>query len=137
LGKPIIMGRKTFESIGRPRPSRAKSVISRNEEFSAPGVEVVTTIERAFELARGRARRADQSEIMVIGGASIYSQAIPLAGRLYLTQVHGEYEGDTYLPAIDWSQWEEVSRDSHLGRGDSPAYSFVVYNRRNKSPQNV
>ncbi|MFT4823520.1 MAG: dihydrofolate reductase [Halioglobus sp.] len=130
MGKPIVMGRKTHESIGRALPGRPNIVISRNQDFTAPGISVVESIDGALELADEIAREDGQNELMVIGGAGIYALAIPKADRLYLTQVHAEYSGDVFLPAVDWELWLEVSREDHPSASSgSPAFSFLVYER--------
>lgn len=131
MGKPIVMGRKTYESIGRALPGRTNIVVSRNPDFTAPGVSVVGSIGSALELAGEIARDDGQNELMVIGGAAIYALAIPMADRLYLTQVHAQYSGDAFLPTVDWQHWLEVSREDHPSENsDSPAFSFLVYERR-------
>jgi dihydrofolate reductase len=130
MGKPIVMGRKTFESIGRPLPGRTNLVISRNPDWQAEGVRTLPTIESAFALAREIALIDGAEELMVIGGAEIYAAALPLADRIYLTRVHAEVAGDAHLPAINWSQWREQSRERHsAGDGNPYDYSFVVYER--------
>ena len=130
MGKPIVMGRKTFESIGRPLPGRTNIVITRNGEFSAPGVRVVRSLEEALRLAEDIATIDGVSELVVIGGAEIYRLAIPLADRLYLTEVHAEVDADAFLPGIAWSQWREVARERHEASGANPfAYSFAVYDK--------
>jgi len=136
MGKPIVMGRKTFESIGKALPGRANIVVSRNPNFSAPGIELVQSLEEALELADQMARGDGEDELMVIGGAAIYQLAIPMADRLYLTEVHAEFSGDTYMPAVDWEQWIEVIRERHAPENSqSPNYSFVVYERREAALQ--
>ena len=131
LGKPIVMGRKTFESIGRPLPGRTNIVVSRNKSYAAAGVEVVDSLESSLTLASDIALTDGQEDLMVIGGAAIYAAALPLAQCLYITEVHGEVEGDAYFPAVDWSQWREVSRQRHTApEPDGYDYSFVVYQRR-------
>ena len=131
MGKPIVMGRKTYESIGRALPGRPNIVISRNPGFSAPGINVVGSIDSALELAKEMAQGDGQNELMVIGGAAIYALAIPMADRLYLTEVHAEYSGDAFLPAVDLEPWLEISREHHPSQNaDLPAFSFLVYERR-------
>lgn len=130
MGKPIVMGRKTYESIGRPLPGRANIVISRQENYAPEGVHVVSGLAEALALAEDIALIDGSTELMVIGGAEIYRAALPIARRLYLTQVHAEVEGDAYLPDIDWKQWREVSRQRHSGGDGNPYdYSFVVFER--------
>jgi dihydrofolate reductase len=130
LGKPIVMGRKTYESIGRPLPGRTNIVVSRNAEFSAAGVKVVSSVEAALTLAKEIALIDGTQELMVIGGAGIYAAAIPLAHRMYITEVHSSVEGDAYLPEIDWQQWREMSREHHCAaEANMYDFSFVVYER--------
>ena len=124
------MGRRTFESIGRPLPGRTNIVISRNPRFTAEGTRVVASLDDALQLARDIALADGVDELMVIGGAEIYAQAIPRADRLYLTLVHAAVEGDAFLPPIDWREWRETGRERHRGSGDNPHdYSFLVYER--------
>lgn len=130
MGKPIVMGRKTFESIGRPLPGRANIIVSRSQGYSAKGAYVVESVDRALALAEELASADGEHELMVIGGASIYAAAIPFADTLYITEVHAEIEGDVRLPVIDWSVWQEVSRHRHAAEGsDSHEFSFVEYRR--------
>lgn len=130
MGKPIVMGRKTFESIGRPLPGRSNIVISRNITFSAAGVRIVATLDEAISLADDIAQTDGAAEVVVIGGAEIYRLAMPRAQRLYLTEVHASVEGDAMLPPIHWPDWREVSRERHAASADNPFdYSFVVYER--------
>ena len=130
MGKPIVMGRKTFESIGRPLPGRSNIVISRNTGYSPPGVRVVASLDEARALADEIGQLDGAAEVLVIGGAEIYRLAIPQADRLYLTEVHGEVQGDIMLPPVDWSEWREVSRERHAAAAGNPFdYSFVVFER--------
>lgn len=130
MGKPVVMGRRTFESIGRPLPGRTNIVITRNREFSAAGVRVVSSLDEALELAADIAMIDGVDELVVIGGAEIYRAAIPRADRLYVTEVHAQVEGDAHLPAIDWSRWQERERERHQADGANPYnYSFVTYER--------
>lgn len=130
MGKPIVMGRKTWESIGRPLPGRTNIVISRNPQFSAEGARVVPSLDAALALAEDIALIDGARELMVIGGAQIYAEALPRAARLYLTEVHAQVEGDAYLPAVDWPQWRERSRERHAAVEPNPYdYSFVIYDR--------
>ena len=130
MGKPIVMGRKTYESIGRPLPGRANIVITRSKGWFAEGVSVVHSLDEALRLAADIARMDGIEELMVIGGAEIYAHAIPRAERLYLTQVHADVKGDALLPDIDWSRWLEVSRERFYASEENPYdYSFVVYER--------
>ncbi|MFT5593903.1 MAG: dihydrofolate reductase [Oceanicoccus sp.] len=129
-GKAIIMGRKTFDSIGRPLPNRTNIVITRNTQFKAEGVKVVSNLEEAIEMATAVNDVNGVDEVMVIGGATIYELALPLADRLYLTHVHARIEGDAYFPEIDFSTWHEVQRADYAASENNPYdYSFVVYEK--------
>lgn len=130
LGKPIVMGRKTFESIGRPLPGRANLVVSRNQAWEAPGVRVLHNLKAAYESAEAQAEIDGVDEVMVIGGGEIFTEALPDADRLYLTEVHAEVDGDAWFPELDWSQWREISREDHAAsENNAYDYSFVVYER--------
>lgn len=130
MGKPILMGRKTFESIGRPLPGRSNIVITRDPQYTAAGVQVVHSVDEALSLAEDIALIDGAEELMVIGGAEIYRLATPAATRLYLTRVHAQPQGDAFLPAIDWSLWDEISRDVQAGNDAQPAHTFFAYRRR-------
>lgn len=133
LGRPIIMGRRTFESIGRPLPGRRNIVITQTPGFRADGLELASSLRSALELAAATA----PDEIMVIGGARVYAEAIPLADHLYMTEVHAQVPGDTFLPSVDWSEWREVGREFHPAEGNNAFdYSFVEY-RRIKPPHSA
>lgn len=124
MGKPVVMGRLTHESIGKVLPGRLNIVLSGNPEYRAPGCEVAASLDEAIR----RAGEAD--EIMIIGGARLYADALPRAGRIYLTLVHGSFEGDVYFPEFDEAEWREVSREDHTGDEEAPcSYSFVVLER--------
>lgn len=127
VGKPIIMGRKTWQSLGKPLPGRRNIVISRTLFIPFDEVDVVPDFSTAFILAQ----KGGAEEVMVIGGAAVYAEALPDAERLYLTEVHGEVEGDTFFPSFDRSDWVEVSRD-FLPKDDKSSHdcSFVVFERR-------
>jgi dihydrofolate reductase len=129
VGKPVLMGRKTFVSIGRPLPGRHNIVLTRQPGWSAPGITVVTNLAEAIAAA-GLDPRARADALMVIGGAEIYAQTLPLATRIELTEVHLEAEGDTSLPAFDPHIWEEVARAPQAAEGAAPAHSFVTLRRR-------
>lgn len=132
MGKPIIMGRKTYESIGRPLPGRPNLVISRNPDFSPAGVIPVDSVEAAIATAERLLKDTDMDEAMVIGGAEIYRQTLPLADRLYLTQVDAEVAGDAWFPEWDKGaqSWLEVSREEHPPCDRNPyAYAFVQFDR--------
>lgn len=107
MGKPIVMGRKTFESIGRPLPGRQNIVISRQANFTADGCDVVQSTVEAVEIA------GDADEIMVIGGSQIYAAFLPTADRIYLTRVHVEVEGDAVFPSLDEAEWRNSGSESY------------------------
>lgn len=131
MNRPVVMGRKTFASIGRPLPGRTNIVVTRDAAFQAAGVVVVPSLDAACEVARGDALRRFVTEIMVIGGADIFAQWLPIAGRLEVTEVHASPDGDTALAPIDPAEWEEVAR-TRLTRadGDSADFSYVTWRRR-------
>jgi dihydrofolate reductase len=132
LGKPIVMGRKTFESIGRPLPGRTNIVVSRNQSYAPEGVQVVDSLKSSLTMAAEIAESGCQKDLMVIGGAAIYAAALPLAQCLYITEVHGEVEGDAFFPEVDWSLWHEVSRTRNAASASGGYdFSFVVFERRN------
>jgi dihydrofolate reductase len=131
LGKPVVMGRKTFASIGRPLPGRTNIVVTRDAGFRSPGAVVTTSFTEARAVALGDALRRSAGEIAVIGGAEIYAQWMQYADRLEITEVHARPEGDTYLAAIDTADWEEVARvRNSAGSDDSSDFSYVTYRRR-------
>lgn len=125
MGKPMIMGRRTFESIGKALPGRTNIVVTRSGDFTADDVEVAADFDQALAIAA----RQDAGEVMVIGGGEIYAAAMARADRLYLTEVHLDAEGDVHFPQFDLAQWREVSRDDHAAEGDTPAFSFVTLER--------
>ena len=124
-GHPVIMGRKTYDSIGRPLPKRTNVVITRDANLAIEGCSVVHSLEEAIEMFDSA------EEVFVIGGAQIYAQALPLAERIYLTVVGKEYEGDTSFPAFDYSQWTELSKEDYA-RGEEYEYpfSFITLERK-------
>ncbi len=132
MGKPIIMGRKTFESIGKPLPGRLNIVITRDSNWSAEGVKVVSGLGDAIEVGEGQALIDGVEEAVIIGGAQIYAQSLSIVDRLYLTQVEAEPEGDAYFPEVDYSQWQELGRQSFPAGDQSNRYpySFIVYDRK-------
>jgi len=130
LGKPVIMGRKTFESLRRPLPGRTNIVITRDAAYRAAGAVVTTSALDAEAVARGDALRRSVTEIAVIGGAEIYRQWLDRADRLEITEVHARPEGDTHF-GIDTAKWEETARIRHpAGPDDSADFSYVTYRRR-------
>ncbi|HEY9536345.1 MAG TPA: dihydrofolate reductase, partial [Kiloniellaceae bacterium] len=118
-------------SIGKPLPGRPNLVVTRDAAFKAEGAEVVTSLAAALERAQDLARKAGAAEIMVIGGGQIYEETLPLASRIYLTEVHASPEGDTRFPHLDPAEWREIRRDPPVvGGAGQPAYSIVVLERR-------
>ena len=121
MGKPMIMGRKTFESLPGFLPGRRHIVLTRKERWDSTGAEVVRSVEEALTTA-------GEGEVAVVGGAAIYDVFLPHASRVELTEVHAEYEGDTFMPPLG-SEWEEVAREDHPASDGRPAYSFVTLER--------
>ena len=131
MGKPIVMGRKTFVSLRRPLAGRTNIVVTRDGTFRAAGAVVTTSFATARAVAHADALRRSVAEIAVIGGAEIYAQAMDIADRLEITEVHAKPEGDTRFPPIDTGKWQEVARTRHpAGPDDSAAFSYVAYRRR-------
>lgn len=127
LGKPVLMGRKTFESIGRPLPGRRNLVISRNPEYQADGIEVVGSVEAALALLADN----EVAEVMVIGGGHLYAELLPRADCLYLTRIELEVEGDTRFPAFEDEQWQCVERETHQADEKNPhPYRFETWLRK-------
>ena len=122
LGKPMIMGRRTFDSLGRPLPGRRHIVLTRDRDWHADGAEPVHSVEAALALA---GLRAGESEIAVIGGAEVFAAFTDVATRFELTEVHADVPGDTVLPPPG-SEWREVAREEHGMDGDRPAFAFVT-----------
>ena len=124
-GHPIIMGRKTFESVGRPLPNRTNIVVTRDQNWNAEDIEIASSLQKAIEAAK----KIDD-DIYILGGGNIYKQAIEFTDVLYITEVHHEFDGDTYFPEIDSDEWEEVEReDFKKDEKHLYAYSFVTYKR--------
>ncbi|MDT8428697.1 MAG: dihydrofolate reductase [Pseudomonadales bacterium] len=127
MGKPIIMGRKTWDSIGRPLPGRKNIIISRDPAFQLEGARVVHSLEEAFRVAAAFCQQENCAETVVMGGAEIYRLALPWADRLYLTRVHATVEGDVFFPELDLSAWQEIKREDHRASAQNPYdYSFCV-----------
>lgn len=131
LDKPVVMGRKTFQSIGKPLKDRTNIVISRDATFAAPGVVTAPSFEAALELAREDAEARGTDEIMIIGGSDIFAASLPLADRLEITHVHASPEGDVTFPPIDPALWREVARTEHAaGPQDDAGFAVATYVRR-------
>lgn len=123
-GHTIIMGRKTYESMGRALPNRRNIVISSQPDLKIEGCEVVNSIEKAIEICKG------EEEVFIIGGGNIYKQSLPICNRIYLTIVHHSFEADTFFPELNTQDWKEVSREDHHADEKHPYnYSFIVLER--------
>ena len=128
LGKPIIMGRLTWESIGRPLPGRQNIIITRQADFAAPGCDVVASTAEAVDIA------GDVEEIMIIGGSRIFESFLPMAHRLHMTRVHAEIEGDVFFPEIDVRSWQLVSSEEHEADASNEyPFAFMSYERTGPS----
>jgi dihydrofolate reductase len=121
-GHPIIMGRKTFDSIGRPLPNRRNIVVTRNPEWQHDGVETALSVPAALALA-------DDAEVFIIGGAQIFAEALPHTQRLIITEIDKAFECDTFFPPIDKKEWKEVSREKHHSEANQCDFAFVIYER--------
>ena len=128
MGKPIVMGRKTWESIGRALPGRRNIVITRQQNFAAEGCDVVQSTDEAIVAA------GDVDEIMVIGGSEVYALFLPVAQRLYLTRVHADVNGDAFFPVVDEDEWQLVSDEAHVADSRNEFdFSFRIYERKDRS----
>jgi len=125
MGKPIIMGRKTYDSIGRPLPGRTNIVLTRSADFHAEGVVTANTLQQALDYV------STENEVMIIGGSTIYELALPRADRLYLTYVENSFEGDAWFPDFDLDQWHIIASEEHSAdEKNSSTYRFVTYERK-------
>jgi dihydrofolate reductase len=122
LGHTLVMGRKTYESIGRPLPGRTIVVVTRQRDYAPEGVQVAHSLEQALELARG-------DEVFIAGGADLYRQTMDRLRRLYLTRLDRDYEGDTFFPEVDLSGWRLVEEEHHPATATEPPFSFLTYER--------
>lgn len=124
MGHHILMGRKTYDSIGRPLPGRTSVVISRSANYDDPNIRVARSLEKALEIAAG------DDEIFVTGGAQIFELALPMTDRVYLTRIHCTLEGDTHFPGIAWDEWNLVEEEKHKAdEKNNHDYSFLTYDR--------
>jgi dihydrofolate reductase len=131
MGKPVVMGRKTFLSIGKPLAGRTTIVVSRDHAFIAPGIVVATSLDAALAAAHGDALRRNADAIIVAGGADIYAQVLPQASQLAITHVHKKVDGDARFPKIDLALWKEAARSEHPPAAeDEAAFAFVTYVRQ-------
>jgi dihydrofolate reductase len=129
LGKPLIMGRRTFQSLKKPLDGRDNIVVTRNTGYRPEGALVATDFDTALAIARDCAKKRGVDEIAVIGGTSVFAEALPIADRIYKTEVHGSPDGDAYFPPIDWSAWHEVGREP-LPRGLNDDFTATLIELR-------
>ncbi|MGK0498480.1 MAG: dihydrofolate reductase [Oceanicoccus sp.] len=130
MAKPVIMGRKTFDSIGRPLPGRANIVVTKNHDYQAAGAQVVHDLAAAIALGHSIAQTDGATEVMVIGGSQLYAEALGQTERLYLTEVHAQVEGDAFFPELKADQWQQTAREDFAAEGENPFdYSFVILDR--------
>lgn len=129
LGKPVIMGRKTWDSLGRPLPGRLNLVVSRQTGLQLDGAEVFSTLDAALVRAKAWAHAQGVTELMLIGGGELYSQALPLAQCLYLTRVHLNPEGDAFFPVFAAQEWQRISAETHAAEGNLPAHTYEQWER--------
>jgi dihydrofolate reductase len=124
MGHTLIMGRRTWESIGRPLPGRRIVVVTRQPDYRAEGVDIAAGVDDALRIAQ----QAGDNEVIIVGGAEIYAQMLPRATRLYLTRVHADVAGDTRFPDVDWNEWRLVTSEHHDADAKNDfAYNFEVY----------
>jgi dihydrofolate reductase len=135
LGKPVIMGRKTFESMKAPLPGRTNIVVTRDEDYQREGIKVANDLAGALVQAEAQCLVDGRDEIMVAGGAQIYALALPIATRLYVTTVDADIQGDTFFPELDLDGWQELSQESFAAdAANSHAYSIAIYERLVQAP---
>ncbi|HYD57826.1 MAG TPA: dihydrofolate reductase [Burkholderiales bacterium] len=124
LGHPVVMGRKTWESLGRPLPGRENIVVTTHAGYDAPGAAVATSLPGALALCAG------EPVVYVIGGHRLFVESLPMAAGMVLTEIHRDYAGDTWFPEFDRSQWRETQREAHTAAADGMRFDFVLYERR-------
>jgi dihydrofolate reductase len=129
MGKPMIMGRKTFESLPGLLPGRRHIVLTRRETFDAPGADIVRSVPEALAFAR---QDDPETDIAIVGGAAVYDVFRPMADRVELTEIHADFTGDTFMKPLG-AEWELSAREDHPARADKPAFSFLTYLRQQKS----
>lgn len=130
MGKPVLMGRRTFKSLPRVLDGRLNIVLTRDSGFVAPDAVVAHNLEEGLAAARASAKRTGAAEIVIIGGEDVFREILPQAGRIYLTEVHASPDADTWFPDLDMSEWREISREAHeAGPKDDHAFSLVVLER--------
>ena len=132
IGKPIIMGRKTFDSIGKPLPGRLNIIITKNIDLTIEECVVVNNLEAAITEAKNyfKTQNTEQEEIFIIGGAQIFKQSMEFVNKIYITEVHAEYAGDVFFDELSDNDWIEVGRDLHDSENDKIPFSFVIYKKK-------
>ena len=131
MGKPLIMGRRTFQSLKKPLDGRDNIVVTRSAGYKPYGAIIANDFDTALAIARDCANKRGVDEIAVIGGTSVFAAALPIADRIYKTEVHGGPEGDAYIPPIDWGAWHEVAREA-LPRGPNDDFSATLIELRRR-----
>lgn len=130
LGKPVVMGRKTWDSLGRPLPGRLNLVVSRQAGLQLEGAEVFASLPAALQRAQAWAQEQGVDEVMLIGGVQLYEQALPLAERLYLTRVALSPVGDAWFPPFEGPQWQRTACTEHAAEGEAPGHSYEIWQRQ-------
>jgi dihydrofolate reductase len=131
VGHPVIMGRRTFESMNAPLPRRTNIVVTRNPDYRPEGALVAADLDAALELARGECETTGKDTIFIAGGAEIYRRGLEMATHLYVTDIHAEFEGDTFFPEVDWSRWRCVNReDFSVDAEHAWPFSISLWERR-------
>lgn len=129
-GKPIVMGSRTFESIGKPLPQRENIVLTKDPAYQAPGCKITHSIEQAIQLAEQSEMGRVSGEVMICGGESVYKQFLTVARRMYLTFIDGDFDGDAYFPEFDKTEWKETQREAHQADEQNPYdYTFVIFEK--------
>ncbi|UJP05092.1 MAG: dihydrofolate reductase [Nitrosomonas sp.] len=131
MGQAIVMGRKTFESIGKPLPGRINIIITHQTDYEVPGATVVHSLENALLACEENSESDDSnSEHFIIGGEKLYRQTIKLCQRLYITEIQREFDGDVFFPEFERANWEEIQRDKHVSEKDNLEFHFVILERK-------
>lgn len=132
MGQTIVMGRKTYESIGKPLPGRVNIIITRQEGYEVPGATVVSSIDDALLMCEKI--RSINGENFIIGGEELYRQTLKICQRIYITEIQRDFEGDVHFPEVDPNEWEETQRDKHISENDTNLeYHFVVLDRKSST----
>jgi len=129
MGKPVVMGRKTFQTLDKPLSGRKNIILTRQGEYAVPGCTVVHSLEEALEAAEGA------EEVMIAGGAAVYRLALPVTDRMYLTLIHASFPGDTFFPTWNRQEWREIEREDHIDTDEQYNYSFVTYEKESENQE--